>query len=113
MKESPLDAFFKFKIADMVCVTAQSRLVYFANKQREKWEKWVPQIAQIVERHLVECSGGIQANYSVRLSGGAYQSGAFTAQPLFPFNEIELEPAPGAAEPLDTEGASDARPVAD
>lgn len=85
---SVLDAFFQFKISDLIRVKTQVRA---ANVYGERFHE--PQIGQIIERSIHQCVGGAQMHYAVRMVSGTWKELSTIMQPLM-FLEQELEPAP-------------------
>jgi hypothetical protein len=55
---------FKFEIGDMVVINASVELMKLRRAMSEKLA--YPIIAQIIERHAIECPGGIQCYYLIR-----------------------------------------------
>ena len=83
-----LDKLFKYKIGDVVALKAQSMIAEIDDK---KFQKQRCQLMQIVKRLVVECAGGIQTFYLVRISSptvGYIQ----TLRDLWRFTELELIP---------------------
>lgn len=76
-----LDSLCKFKIGDNVTVKTQALIA--SGHMR-------PQIMQILDRVVIECYGGMQINYSCRISGVPGDGEASTVKDPFTFTEPEL-----------------------
>jgi hypothetical protein len=86
------DHIFKFKIGDEVRLKVH-RPGYAANGA-----KFVPQICVVAERHMIECYGGVQLSYGLRIHS-LQTTGTFSndngynfLQGLIPVTEPELVP---------------------
>ena len=85
---SPIDHLCKFKIGDLVTLKAMNALIDPAEKGRLFDPK--PQIMQVVERSLLECYGGLQVNYIVRVVMRDVQGTMAVHRDLFQFTEPEV-----------------------
>ena len=84
---------FAFQIGQIVKFKAQYAILGRMEPTKGDWAKTMSgrrdTCGMVVERHAMECSGGIQKVYRIRLASG---EGIY--EKLFDLNEIELETFP-------------------